>query len=622
LGAEPFGAAIVFRITRSRIDGHRFGAAQQLAVGGMVLAFLTWLCFWLQFDLATTGLVYLILIALLSLMGSFIASAVLSIIAIGCLGYFFAPPLFNFQIDAREDILAAVAFLTASIIITGLTTKIRNAAEEAQTAQKAIIDTIPALVWTALPDGSRDFHNQHWLATTGRSGEEANGDRWSAFVHPDDQAVVMDRWRLSVATGEPFEVEGRGLRSDGEYRWFLARAQALRDDKGNIVKWYGSSVDIEDRKRATDALRESETQWREVFEHNPVMYFMLDPTGTVLSVNGFGAAQLGYTADELVGQSVFKVFFEEDREFVRGNVAACLENVGRSHSWEGRKVRKDGTVLWVRENAKAVRSGAKQPIVLVACEDVTERKRAAEELHEAQTELAHAIRLTTLGEMTASIAHEVNQPLAAVVSHAEACLRWLERETPDLDEVREAVESIIKDGKRAGEVIRRVRGLAHKTATQKTPLDLNDVVREVVALVEHELLSRRVSLRMELTPALPPVLADRVQLQQVIINLMMNGIEAMQAVTDRPRDLVIRSCQDEEHEVLLSVQDRGTGISAESADRLFKAFFTTKSSGMGMGLSICRSIIEAHGGRVWAVPNVPHGAAFHFTLPVNRGDAA
>jgi PAS domain S-box-containing protein len=622
LGAEPFGAAIVFRITRSRIDGHRFGAAQQLAVGGMVLAFLTWLCFWLQFDLATTGLVYLILIALLSLMGSFIASAVLSIIAIGCLGYFFAPPLFNFQIDAREDILAAVAFLTASIIITGLTTKIRNAAEEAQTAQKAIIDTIPALVWTALPDGSRDFHNQHWLATTGRSGEEANGDRWSAFVHPDDQAAVMDRWRLSVATGEPFEVEGRGLRSDGEYRWFLARAQALRDDKGNIVKWYGSSVDIEDRKRATDALRESETQWREVFEHNPVMYFMLDPTGTVLSVNGFGAAQLGYTADELVGQSVFKVFFEEDREFVRGNVAACLENVGRSHSWEGRKVRKDGTVLWVRENAKAVRSGAKQPIVLVACEDVTERKRAAEELHEAQTELAHAIRLTTLGEMTASIAHEVNQPLAAVVSHAEACLRWLERETPDLDEVREAVESIIKDGKRAGEVIRRVRGLAHKTATQKTPLDLNDVVREVVALVEHELLSRRVSLRMELTPALPPVLADRVQLQQVIINLMMNGIEAMQAVTDRPRDLVIRSCQDEEHEVLLSVQDRGTGISAESADRLFKAFFTTKSSGMGMGLSICRSIIEAHGGRVWAVPNVPHGAAFHFTLPVNRGDAA
>ncbi|HEV7407460.1 MAG TPA: PAS domain S-box protein [Bradyrhizobium sp.] len=612
----------MFRITRSRIDGHRFGAAQQLAVGGMVLAFLTWLCFWLQFDLATTGLVYLILIALLSLMGSFIASAVLSIIAIGCLGYFFAPPLFNFQIDAREDILAAVAFLTASIIITGLTTKIRNTAEEAQTAQKAIIDTIPALVWTALPDGSRDFHNQHWLATTGRSGEEANGDRWSAFVHPDDQAAVMDRWRLSVATGEPFEVEGRGLRSDGEYRWFLARAQALRDDKGNIVKWYGSSVDIEDRKRATDALRESETQWREVFEHNPVMYFMLDPTGTVLSVNGFGAAQLGYTADELVGQSVFKVFFEEDREFVRGNVAACLENVGRSHSWEGRKVRKDGTVLWVRENAKAVRSGAKQPIVLVACEDVTERKRAAEELHEAQTELAHAIRLTTLGEMTASIAHEVNQPLAAVVTHAEACLRWLERETPDLDEVREAVESIIKDGKRAGEVIRRVRGLAHKTATQKTPLDLNDVVREVVALVEHELLSRRVSLRMELTPALPPVLADRVQLQQVIINLMMNGIEAMQAVTDRPRDLVIRSCQDEEHEVLLSVQDRGTGISAESADRLFKAFFTTKSSGMGMGLSICRSIIEAHGGRVWAVPNVPHGAAFHFTLPVNRGDAA
>jgi len=226
-----------------------------------------------------------------------------------------------------------------------------------------------------------------------------------------------------------------------------------------------------------------------------------------------------------------------------------------------------------------------------------------------------------LGELTASIAHEVNQPLAAVVANAEACLRWLDRGTPDLDEARRSVERIVKDAKRAAEVIRRVRALLNKADTQKAPLNINDVVKEVIALVQRELLSHRVSPRMELAPALPVVLADRVQLQQVIINLVMNGIEAMQPVTDRPRELVIRSHQDEAHQVLVTVKDCGVGISAENADRLFNAFFTTKSSGMGMGLSICRSIMEAHGGRLWATANVPHGATFQLTLPVNADTA-
>ncbi len=228
---------------------------------------------------------------------------------------------------------------------------------------------------------------------------------------------------------------------------------------------------------------------------------------------------------------------------------------------------------------------------------VFERKRAEEALRLAQADLA------------------VNQPLAAVVANAEACLRWLDRGTPDLDEARRSVERIVKDAKRAAEVIRRVRALLNKADTQKAPLNINDVVKEVIALVQRELLSHRVSPRMELAPALPVVLADRVQLQQVIINLVMNGIEAMQPVTDRPRELVIRSHQDEAHQVLVTVKDCGVGISAENADRLFNAFFTTKSSGMGMGLSICRSIIEAHGGRVWAAPNLPRGTTFHFTLP-------
>jgi signal transduction histidine kinase len=226
-----------------------------------------------------------------------------------------------------------------------------------------------------------------------------------------------------------------------------------------------------------------------------------------------------------------------------------------------------------------------------------------------------------MGELVASIAHEVNQPLAGVVANAEACLGWLERETPNLDEARRSMEWIIKDGNRAGEVIRRVRALATKTDAQKAPLDVNHAVNEAIVLVRRELLSHQVSLRIELSPALPVVLADRTQLQQVIINLVMNGIEAMQLVTDRPRELVIQSHQVAAHQVQVTVKDCGVGISAEHADRLFNAFFTTKSSGMGMGLSICRSIIAAHGGRLWAEPNLPHGATFHFTLPSHQEDA-
>jgi C4-dicarboxylate-specific signal transduction histidine kinase len=243
-------------------------------------------------------------------------------------------------------------------------------------------------------------------------------------------------------------------------------------------------------------------------------------------------------------------------------------------------------------------------------------------LRKAQAELAHVTRLTTLGELTASIAHEVNQPLAAVVANAEACLRWLDREIPDLAAARRSAEWVINDGIRASEVIRRVRMLAKKTDLERMPLDVNDVVTEAVALVQRELISHRVSLRTELVPAGAKILGDRVQLQQVILNLLMNGIEAMEPVIDRPRELIIRSGRDGPDQVLLSVTDCGTGISADGAERLFKAFFTTKSSGMGMGLSICRSIVEAHGGRLSASNNEAPGATFQFVLPAHRMEDA
>jgi C4-dicarboxylate-specific signal transduction histidine kinase len=260
--------------------------------------------------------------------------------------------------------------------------------------------------------------------------------------------------------------------------------------------------------------------------------------------------------------------------------------------------------------------GSDRPVALATVSrDMTERKRAEETLYRTQTELAHVTRVLTMGALTASIAHEVNQPLAAVITNGNACLRWLARETPDLDEARAAVERMIRDSNRAHEVIQRIRALVQKTDPQKAWLDINTVIHEVIALVQSEVHQNRVWLRTALSAALPPVLGDRVQVQQVLLNLLLNGIEAMRAVTDRPRELLISSQRHASDAVLVAVQDSGSGLDPESLDRLFDAFFTTRPGGMGMGLAISHSIITAHGGRLWASPNAGPGATLQFTLP-------
>jgi PAS domain S-box-containing protein len=874
------------------------GSAAQFFLGGVALGLVTLVSFVLHADLATTAFADLVAIMLFSLIGSFAAAVLLCFLSAAGLIYFFAPPALSFAIDDPQHVVMVSAFCVTGTIVA-------------------------------------------WLIGNARLEKEA-----------------------------ALEAEAR-------------------------------------LRRSQDRLRDSEREWREVFEHNPVMYFMVDADGTVLNVNTFGAAQLGYAVAELVGGSVLNVFLEEDREFVRKCVAVCLETIGQSHTWEIQKIRKDGSLLWVRENAKAMRRADDKLIVLVACEDVTERKRtehalqqseaylahaqglshtgsfgwrvdtgeiiwtaetfrifgydpatkptlqlikerthpedrdavqriidqasrdqqdfeheyrllmpdgsikqvhalaratinaadrlefvgavtdvkaarqaeqrlrrseayleeaqhlshtgswswdvrrddfayrsaevyrlfgfdpergasaaeiqsripaddlkmlgdvvrkavrarqgpfefdfrivlpggamrrihsvahpvldrdgevseilgthmdmteqyaareklekavmalreseqrfrdyaetasdwlwetgpdhrfthlsehtsaaasaatgllrwevasdfnsepekwlqhratleahlpfrdlvyraenrmgspiyvrtsgkpvfnesgdflgyrgvstditasiradqAEQALRKAQAELAHVTRVTMLGELTASISHEINQPLAAVIANAEACLSWLDRNPPDLDAARRSVEWIVEDGNRASEVIRHVRALAKKSGIERASLDINDVARDAMALVQRELSNRGVLLKLKLAPDLPRTFGDRVQLQQVIINLVINAVEAMESVADRPRELTIRSGRRDVENVFLSVADIGVGIPDGDAERVFAPFFTTKSGGMGMGLSICRSIVEAHEGRLSASRNERGGATFQFVLPVHE----
>ena len=606
---------------------------------------------------------------------------------------------------------------------------------------------MPGFVWSVLPDGGLEFCNQTRLAYIGMPLDEVRGGELVAAIHPQDKSDFGQKWQAALAHGNLFEAEARMRRADGSYRWFLIRAMPFRDAKGEISRWYGTDVDIEELKRAQQEAQKRTSSLDELFEQAPEAMALLNTEARVLRVNREFTRMFGYERDEVLERRLEELIVPEELVESSRAYARLLKQGGRVEV-ETLRRRKDGSELYVSLLAVPVTStSGEQPVNCAIYRDITERKRAEERLRESEArfeemadtapvmiwltgtdaicnyfnkpwleftgrsmeqevgtgwvegvhpddvqgcfdtflpafrarksfrmeyrlrradgeyrwviesgipryaggefagyigsniditdlkraeeeherlrqveaDLARISRASMMGELTASLGHEIKQPIAAVVSNAEACLQWLSREQPDLAEVREAAADMVKEARRAAEIVTRVRSLFKKEEIARERLDVNEIITDTMSLVREEAYRRSISVRTELDAQLPRISADRVQLQQVLMNLMLNGLEAMQGASG---ELTVRSRRDEEGRPLISVSDVGVGLPVGESEKIFDAFFTTKPQGTGMGLAISRSIITSHGGRLWASANSGPGATFYFTLPKQAAKSA
>lgn len=619
----------------------------------------------------------------------------------------------------------------------------RKRAEEALRASEAnlrrVIDTIPTLSWCNLPDGPNEFLSKSWHDYTGLSPEQAHGWGWSAAFHPDDLPPLMKRWQELLVSGEAGEIEARLRRHDGEYRWFLIRVAPFRDESGTILRWYGTSTDIHDRKLADEALRASEKKFREIVDRIPGLVCTMDATGEIEQLNRPLLEYFGKNQEELKGWRLSDAVHPDDLPEVIKTYTDSV-TTGNPYDIEHRCRRADGVYRWFQVRALAVRDADDQitgwyvlltdiddrkraeeavlasqrglrltidtmPVLswsalpdgttdffnkrwldytglslekgqgwaqafhpedldrvndywrshILSGEpgeiearlrrfngsyrwfllranplrdesgaivkwygtntDIDDRKRAEEELTKARAELAHVARVTSLGVLAASIAHEVNQPLSGIVTNASTCLRMLDSDPPNIEGARETARRAIRDGNRASEVVTHLRALFRRKEVAAGSVNLNDAAREVIALSSSELQSKQIIVRHEFAENLPSIKGDRIQLQQVIQNLLRNASESMSEIDDRPRQVLIRTESNDSRCVQVTVRDSGIGVAPEAVDRLFDPFYTTKEYGTGIGLSVSRSIVEAHRGQIWVTTNDGPGSSFIFSIP-------
>jgi PAS domain S-box-containing protein len=528
---------------------------------------------------------------------------------------------------------------------------------ESEAKLRELANAMPQIVWTATAEGRLDYFNGRWYDLTGASPDTVAEASWLTMTHPADREKTVQAWQRAVSSGEPCEVEHR-LRviKSGEYRWHLARALPVRDATGAIVRWYGSCTDIQDQKHVEEelwvikqkleervdertaelvsavealeteisdrvaaerALRSSEQRFSKAFQASPDAILILRQADfRIIEVNQRWESMFGYSRAEAVGHTADDlrlIVNEEERQQARSQ----LKVRGFVAEFEISLRTKSGDVLRALLVGESLEMGG-EPCYIAILRDITERKRAESIFREQQRELAHLGRVAALGELSGTLAHELNQPLAAILTNVNAARRLLTADPPDLGELRAILEDIAADDRRAGEVISRLRGMLRKGELQLRTVNLEEVIDDVRGLLHSDLIQRRVSVSSHVEPGLPPVLGDPIQLEQVLLNLMLNACDAMAGNSPEERAITL-SARLGNGAVLLSVKDQGSGIPETRLDEVFQPFVTTKENGLGLGLAICRSIISAHGGWMWAVNNEEAGATFVVQLPVASG---
>ncbi|SUS03376.1 Two-component hybrid sensor and regulator [uncultured Defluviicoccus sp.] len=627
--------------------------------GAAVIGAVTALAVALGLSFATASLAYLTTIVVLSLFTPLAAAIVFSVLAVIGLNYFFLEPLFTFQIKSSQDFWALGAFIVAALVITTLVGRIHASAAEKRAAEDvlerskaAYLDEAQRLSQTGSFGWNIATGELQWSDETFRicgidRATPLSIDLINQRVHADDATAFREAVQAAVKSRGAFDHELRFTRDGGDVRVLHMKGHFLKEQPEQFV---GALIDITDRRRNEEALQNSEFRYRNIFRAMSVSFWELD----------FSEVGAMLRALRKSGVQDFAAHFAEHPEFVRdmmratrvldvndyavmlqgrGDKGALLGNVeplwpetsnavyaasviaaitgkpGFSAETRMRKI--DGTEFPAHFTASFPKEGVASARLLIGVIDISERVAAQEKLRAVQAEFAHAARLSTLGELAASIAHEVNQPLAAIATNASAGLRWLDRPEPNLEEVRALAARIAGDAKRAGDIIARIRSMAARRATESTPLSVKSVIEEAASFLRHDLQAQQVTLQLSLPPDLPPVLGDRTQLQQVVVNLAINAAQAMAQSGAEKRRITISAAR-QEGGILITVDDTGPGIPPEHVDRLFESFFTTKEAGMGIGLPICKSIVEAHGGQIEAENRATGGARFSFTLPAHE----
>lgn len=511
----------------------------------------------------------------------------------------------------QHFLLLRIAPLYLAAVLIEQWHQVNNSLRDSEQRFRNMANSVPTMLWTSGTDGGADFINRSWLEFTGRSLAESLGHGWAESVHPDDRQKSFDTYMRAFQERQPLEMELRVRRRDGEYRWTLSLGKPRHGADGEFLGYAGSAIDLTERRQQEAALRRSEARYRDVVESQANFVCRMLANGTLTFVNSAYGRFLGRERIELLGQDFVGLLPAAARAAARAAIErACAESA--QSAWECEVAHADGTRGWQSWVCHALEAGPDEAReIQVIGYDVTDRKRA----EESGRQLAQATRFAAVGELTAMVAHEINQPLCAILSNAEAAEIMLRGDQPPIAELREIVADIRNDDLRADAAIRGIRSLLRRRDYEPRPVDLAATVSHVFKLSAGDALYRRVPIRQELAPNLPWVTGDRSQIEQVLVILIVNGMDAMKDTPEAERDLVVSARREGEF-VQVTVRDRGHGIAAANKSQLFDSFFTTKADGMGMGLSIARSMIFVHGGRIWAENAADGGAMFHFTLKV------